>query len=451
MSTSARWLAGTWPLAASLLLGCAAARAPAAATRLQRLAQAQALLRVGSAAEALPELWTLYEAEPSDTEAARLLAEAAHRAGRTDEALERLTQRTGPGVAFARALLLTARGGTSLEAAFTAFAAAVESAPRQAEIRYRYGLALLESERDAEARTQLEQAVALAPERTSWSVALARALHRTGEPRKAVAALGVAVRGALSKRELESARATMDAVADPFRGVPESARARFEEAVEATAKKDISPDAAVDLELLRQDFPDFALAHAVLGLAWARLDDPSRAIESLRTAIALAPTDGQLHAYLGLVYASRQRHQAAAEAFGEAVKHHPLLADAWFQLGSYAHERGDFTAAQAHLEIATRLAPSTDAYREKLATVYAARRDWVAAERELKTLLEANPDEPGYTLRLGLTLADRAKSLPPGPERSDCLARARAALGRVLERQPDNAFASKVLSALPQR
>ncbi|MFY0576011.1 hypothetical protein ACN28S_18090 [Cystobacter fuscus] len=44
------------------------------------------------------------------------------------------------------------------------------------------------------------------------------------------------------------------------------------------------------------------MVHALMGLAWQRLDDAGRAVEEFKRAIELAPADGKNHFYLGELY-----------------------------------------------------------------------------------------------------------------------------------------------------
>src|SRR5205807_2284980 len=97
---------------------------------------------------------------------------------------------------------------------------AVQLAPQQAELHYRLGLALLESERYAEALVPLRRAVQLAPERRGLQLPLAKALHRTGDDAGATAALAALVHAEPSPAEVTTARALMDRLADPFARFP---------------------------------------------------------------------------------------------------------------------------------------------------------------------------------------------------------------------------------------
>lgn len=408
--------------------------------------QAHVLVERGRWAEALPVLESLHQASPDDLDLARQLAEAHVRGGSASTLLSRLEGRRDAIACYQRGLVRFSIARQAAEPAIAELRCAVEARPDAGELHYRLGLALLESERDAEAKAELEQALALNPTKSAWALPVAKARLRLGDIEGGVAALRQVIAGSPSAAEIATARALMETALAPR--MPETARPRFEQGLQWLQVADVPQRAIVAFEELLQDFPDLSEVHALLGLAYLRLDDGGRAVDELQRAIELAPKDGRPYLYLGQLYLARQRSAQAKELLEKAVAKNPLLDDAWLALGDLALDRNDHLEARRCFQTLASLQPQAFAPRGKLALVLQREGDWPAAERELETARSHEPENPEIWLRLGLLHLERSQRAPKLSERDDGRIKARPWLEKVLERQPDNAIASQALEVL---
>src|SRR6185295_13058688 len=160
----------------------------------------------------------------------------------------------------------------------------------------------------------------------------------------AVAALALVVQGSPTPAEVKVARALMDQIADPFAAFPQAARPTLEQGIQWLQVADVPQQAIVSFEEILHDYPDIAVVHALLGLAYQRIDDAGRAVDELKRAIELQPDDGKAHQYLGELYLSHQRPKQAREELERAIKLNPMLDIAYYRLGDLALERRDLPA-----------------------------------------------------------------------------------------------------------
>ncbi|MBX7096263.1 MAG: tetratricopeptide repeat protein [Myxococcaceae bacterium] len=429
-------------LLTALLLAACATPAPALAPR----DEARRLLGARSWPEAVKLLEQLHREAPGDVELARLLAEAHVKNGSGPLLLERLTGREDAIACFQRGLIRFATARDAGGPAIDEFRKAVRAAPQEPELHYRLGLALLESEADAEARTELERAVSLAPDHPGWFLPLAKARGRVGDHDGAVQALHRVVDAGPTEAELATARALMEQLTATR--LPETARARFEQGLQWLQVADVPQQAIVAFEEVLQDFPDLPEVHSVLGLAYLRIDDAARAVDELQRAIELAPKDGRPHLYLGQLYLGKQRTAQAREQLEKAVALNPLLDDAWTALGDLALDRRDGAEAKRCYRAWVSLAPRSFPPRGKLALVLQQEADWAGAQRQLEQALEHEPENAEVWLRLGLLHTDHAQHARGTAEREAAKTQGVRWLQKVLEQQPENAMASQALALL---
>ncbi|WP_224248987.1 tetratricopeptide repeat protein [Hyalangium gracile] len=434
----------------SLLTGCSHGSSMERA--LSPREQAQVYLEENQPARALPLLEDLHAKSPDDLSVARALTEAQVKTGRTDtwiaELQRRNTQSERAVNHYMLGLAYFSRASDAGAPAVAAFERAISMAPSEAEFHYRLGIARLESEQYAEALGPLRRATELAPERAAIRLPLAKALHRTGDSVGAVAALGAVVRASPSASEVTTARALMNQIADPFAGFPKAAEGKLEEGMRFLQELDVPQQAILAFEEILHDYPDLAVVHALLGLAYQRLDDAGRAVDEFKQAIELAPRDGKNQFYLGELYLSRQRADAAREAFSKAVALNPLLDEAWGRLGDLSLDRRDLPAAREAFRILTSLQPEAAVPRGKLSMVYQLEGDFPAAERELKRVVEKDPENMEFALRLGLLYTEQALRTRKAEDRRATSEEAEKWLLKVLEEQPDNALASRALQQI---
>lgn len=457
MKTTRTLLSRPWLRAAvlglGLVTGCTHTAASTSGSRpLDTLARARTYLEEKQPEKALGLLRELNLQSPDDVDVARLLTEAQVKTGQTDpwiaELQGRIAAKERAVDQYMLGLALFSRARDAGAPTVAAFERAIALSPETAEYHYRLGLARLESEQYAAAVEPLRRATTLAPERAGWRLPLAKALHRTGDASGAVEALGAVVRGRPTPGEVATARALMDQIADPFSGFPKAAEAKLEEGLRYLKDLDAPQHAILSFEEILQDYPDLAVVHALLGLAYQRLDDAGRAVDELKQAIERAPRDGKNQLYLGELYLSRQRPDAARPAFERAVALNPLLDAAWFHLGDLHLERRDLNAAREAFLVAVSLQPDAVPPRGKLALVYQLDGDYASAERELRYVVEKDPENMEFSLRLGLLFTEQALKASRPEARKTAAGEAERWLSKVLETQPENAVASRALQQL---
>jgi tetratricopeptide (TPR) repeat protein len=412
--------------------------------------EVQVALQQGNGKSVVTRIEKLYAAQPTDLQLARMLAEAHVQAGTGEALLARLTADDAI-THYLKGLVRFARASEASGLAITEFQRAIALQPKEPEFQYRLGVALVESEQYEAALASLKAATAMAPEHAGWFLPLAKALARTGDAKGAVAAIRTVVTGNASLAEVKTARALMEQISDPFATLPQAAKARLEQALQWLEVADVPQQAIVLLEELLQEFPDQAGLHSLLGLSFARLDDAGRAVDEFQRAIELAPDDGKNHLYLAELYLSRQRTKSAEEHLHQAVDRNPVLDEAWFKLGDLSLDRQDYVSAREEFLVASRLNAESIPAHGKLALVHQLEKNWPAAARELQLVLDKEPENVEFMLRLGVLHTEHFTVAKSGAEREAAAKDATVWLQKVLEAQPENALASRALERLKQR
>jgi tetratricopeptide (TPR) repeat protein len=409
-------------------------------------------LRKGQPDRALPLLSELASSSPNDFEIGRLEAEAYVRAGRGDELVSALLSRP-PDQAVSHYMLGLVYGATSggLDAAGSIAALELERAialkPGEAELHHRLGVALLGLGRCEESVHALGRALQLDPGRTAAYLPLVKALHSLGKTDEALITLARWIDRSPQEPEIGAAKALMDAIAPVFEGQPGGVQTRVARGVGLLQDADDPLGAIAIFEQVLQEHPQISIAHTLLALCYQRLDEAGRAVDELRQAAALAPREGRNHQYLGELYLGRGQAQQAKASFHRAVELNPLLDGAHLRLGELALEESDFKSARTHLRAAALLSPTVPV-RAKLARALQSNGDYLDAERELRSLLQMQPDNPELMLRLGLFYVEEHGRSSSPQQRSRSRAEAARWLREVLRLQGDNVTAAHALESL---
>ncbi len=66
--------------------------------------------------------------------------------------------------------------------------------------------------------------------------------------------------------------------------------------------------------------PDSAPLHSHLALAYSHIGQDEKAVELLKQAITIDPSDGQVYFNLGIAYLDLKRYQDAIDAFQNAIR-----------------------------------------------------------------------------------------------------------------------------------
>ena len=434
------------------LFGCAhgtvspGPRTPASITR-----DAQADLAANRALEARQGFDQALLRDPRWLPAIRGRIEASRRLGRLPEVAAEYEGRTRESAAdgygwYGLGLCRFARGDAP--GAVAALRRAAELLPKEADASYRLGVALFDGEKFTDAEGPLFRAVELDPRSARYRVPLAACLDRLGKRAPALLQLREVPRLEPTPEEAALAVQAARTMTDPFRGLPKDARGELELALGYLLKD--APGLAVPvLDTLLQRQPDLGAAHALLGLAAQRMDEGGRAVSELKRAAELSPDSPQPHLYLAELYAGKDRSELAAQEYLAALEKNPLEVQALRKLGLLRLEHGGGAeSALEPLRAAVALAPDDDQTalllaRAELVVPAAASQ----GRARLEKLAVKRPEDPEVLLRLAQALSDQ-RGAAPEPERTAMAEKAAQLAEKVLALQPDNAAASRLLSAL---
>ena len=410
-------------------------------------------MKEGHVEEAVTAFRRAHAADPGNPAAVRSLVEAQFRLGRIDQAIGELEQEASlrpddDAAHFGLGLAYYARSAGSEAKALEHLQRAADLKPGVAEYQFRLGVVHLQSERYPEAVACLKRARDLEPTLARSYVPLAQALARTGDRAGAIEAIRAMLQLSPSPHDLEVARSVMARLTDPFREFPKAIQADFERGLDALDKLDAPQQAIVAFEEILEKLPDLAVVHAALGLCFQRLDDPSRAMDEFKTALSLAPDDPRNQLYLADLYFTRERLDTAADGYRAVLQRDPLSDRAYERLGAIALQRGNPAEAAEWLKTLTVLRPGDLAARQSYATALASAGSLDAAARELAFILEKEPKNVEAMLRLALVDVSRFQGEKDPALASAARARAVSQLEKVLDLQPENAFAAKTLQSL---
>ena len=408
------------------------------------LREAQADLAAGKPGAAQQTFEEVLQRDPRELAAIRGRIEAARKRGALEPLLRELRTDPREGLQF-YALGLAEFAAGNEQAAVAALRKATELQPNEADIQYRLGVALLDGEKFTDARAPLSRAVQLAPRVARYRPPLAACLGRLGDRKGALEALRDFARLDPAPEEAALAVKTARALTDPFRDITPAARADLEQAL-GYLMRDAPGLAAPQLEALLARLPDLAPAHALLGLAAARLDETGRAVTELRRAAELAPDMPQPHAWLAELYVAKEKPDLAIAEYVAALERNPLDPEVLQKLGTLRLARG-LPEALDPLQQAAILQPEDDALQLLLARAEIAAGKPAPARARLEKLAEKKPENAEILLRLAMLLFDeRARASEPA--RGELTHRVETLLQKVLALQPENAAANRLLTAL---
>ncbi len=147
-------------------------------------------------------------------------------------------------------------------------------------------------------------------------------------------------------------------------------------------------------EALRLSPNDVKIWNEWANFALAGMNDPALSLEKLNASLARNDKYGETYLHLGNVYAVKEDYGRAAEAYENAVKMQPQLAEAESKLGFVYYRQG-------------RLADSAQAYRKYLELAPDAGNQW-EAHKNLALLYEQMHDVPS-----ALREAEQSSELAP--------------------------------------
>ncbi len=410
------------------------------------------LLGQGRLSEALDAFDEALDEDGSNLDAIRARIDVLRRLGRLPGELPELEERAraakdDPVPHYALGIARFAVGAAQLEPALASLREAARLGGRNPEFSLRLGVALLEAERHEEALPHLKAAVELEPGRARSYLPYGLCLAKLGQRKEALAALSELLRHDPDPRDVQLAARAVARMYDPFRTFPQLLGKDLEEAMLWVERADAPRQALDRIELMLEQFPDQAVLHRLAGLCYERLDDGGRAIEAFRRAMELAPDDPMPHQHLADLYHTKERYSLAAEGYQAALARDPFNLPARRRLGTYALDRGNAPEAARHLEVAVWLVPESAPDRIQLAKALTLSGELERATAELTFVTEHDEKNLEALMQLGATLLERRSRSKDASERRHLSARAAGAFEKVLDAQPENAAAARLLAS----
>lgn len=384
----------------------------------------------------------------SSLDAHRGLVKAYFSLGRSRDKVEAYQARLdadpeNPFHAYGLAIALYATSTGYADEALELLSKAEQRRPDLSDIPYRQGVILLDSERFEEAREAFERAMDI-EDLARYRAPLALSLYQLGKPDKSLELLHGILNLRPSAREVTMAREVAERISDPFRNFPEAGRERLSRAIGWLQQADVPQNAIDILRELLLEFPEAAMVHAVLGLAYQRIDAGGEALTHLRRAVELAPHLALPQLYLANFLHSRERHEDARRAYYDALEQNPLLVEAHASLGRAALERGNADEAVRHLRAWSLLEPTKVQPMILEARALTLAGDLGASVDVLESVLALDSGHLEAHLSLAAIHVQRHSETTIPREREEHARAAQRHLDVVLESQPDNPAARRL-------
>ena len=303
----------------------------------------------------------------------------------------------------ARARLAARRG--QIDEAMTLYARAAAAHPEAARIHAEMGYFWLGAGTPARARTELEQAAALAPDDPWILLTLGIARARLGDSSGAEKLY----RRALELRPHYGAARVALGVALRRRGHAEEAIAMLEPAAESGSNS------------------ERARTLVVLGRAYLSAKKRPAAEQAFTRAIEYAPADVEVRLGIGRAWMGTGRGEDLARAAAElarAAEVAPDMPQVFSALARVKQRRGDLAGAEADYERALRIDPDYRYARRRLLRLALDREDYPRARLQAEYLLARAPDVPEHHLLAGLVAARDGRKDEARAHYRDAIARA---------------------------
>ena len=313
-------------------------------------------------ADAIPLLRRIVTEQPQYAEGSILLAEAQEASGAPDAAIETLTGLLDMQPQFFRGRVQLAeiyeRRRRWSDAA-EAWGRVQALNPRNTEVAARRVTALLNADRDTEARDTVREALKIAPNDVRLSFMLAQALRNTGDLDAAV----------------ETAKSLRAAHPDDVRTVyllaqMLEAKGRHQEIVDLLKPEIARMRAAGPPNKTRNG--QMAVLLASQGLALQQLKRNDEAATALKEAVSLAPDDTSVMFQLGAVLERSGQFAEAEKVFRDVIAKDPLDAGALNYLGYMLAERAgpNLDEAVGFIQRALKVDPDNPSFLDSLGWAY---------------------------------------------------------------------------------
>ena len=209
-------------------------------------------------------------------------------------------------------------------------------------------------------------------------------------------------------------------------------------------------DAAVIFEQVVADDSTNVSAYLNLGVAYAQLGSPQRAIQALQRALGVDPSNSRAHYNLGILLRGRGEEEKAVEHLLAAVDSDPDNSNAHLALAKLLRTQRRCEEAIAHFAYFLTASPGHVGARISQAVCHVQLGEYAEAWQLLETGYEAFPQEPELQdamirvlaaspdarVRDGeraVEMAERLAAVAPRPETAASLAMAYAEVGRYSE------------------
>lgn len=140
-----------------------------------------------------------------------------------------------------------------------------------------------------------------------------------------------------------------------------------------------------------------------VGVAAIDAQDLTKAVQAFREALRLKPDLAEVWYNLGAAYAKQGQYGQAISASREAVRLKPDLAEAWHNLGVSYAELGQYGQAIAASRAAVRLKPDLAEAWDNLGNAYAGQSQYSEAVAAYGEALRLRPDDAQTWYNLGIT------------------------------------------------
>ena len=173
---------------------------------------------------------------------------------------------------------------------------------------------------------------------------------------------------------------------------PAPARKAFEEGL--AALRDDPAKAAERFKKAIAEFPAYAEAHAFLGLAHMRRGEAAEAKAALSKAVELGPKLAVARTLLGKLLLEERKFGEAEKMLSESVALDPSAWDARYELARCYFNTGRLDKALAEAQRAHDAPGAPSSTHLLLVDIHLRRRDRPRALRELKEFAKADPQSP---------------------------------------------------------
>jgi superkiller protein 3 len=152
--------------------------------------------------------------------------------------------------------------------------------------------------------------------------------------------------------------------------------------------------------------PQLAQAHINLIQLYGRTQNPARAQEHFRSAVAINPNLAESHYNYGVMLAAQQKLREASAAFRRAIEINPQFADAQLNYGVSLEAQQQYDLALEHYRLAVIHKTNHRQARFQLARMLIYKGQFPEAIEQLQqTILPVDEQAPRYTYALGAAYA----------------------------------------------